>query len=243
MECVILAGGLGTRLRSAVSNLPKSMAPVAGKPFLEYLICWLRRQEIRRIILSTGYLADSIEGYFLDGSRWNVDIAYSREIEPLGTGGAIRAAGAMVSGNDFIVMNGDSCVQLELCELIPYHVSKHSIGTLALISSETVGRYGGVELSEDGRITRFSEKGTSHAGLISAGVYVVHRDFLRLIPEGTCSVERDVFPALVGKGLYGMPVSGFFIDIGVPRDYEYIEANARRFVHAMGIEGEVSSLC
>lgn len=222
MKAVILAGGFGTRLQSVVNDLPKPMAPVGGKPFLEYLIAQLVSWDIRDIILSVGYKADVIESYFRDGDRWGVKIRYSREAEPLGTGGALREVCRSIDGATFVLMNGDSFADLDLRGLADFHLRHPSLVTLGLVHHPEISRYGVVKIGEDGRIVSFAEKTGGREGLINSGVYVIQRRLLARIPGGNVSFEREILPGLVPLGIYGKQEKSFFIDIGVPEDYLYI---------------------
>lgn len=200
------------------------MAPVAHRPFLEYLILQLKRHSLTDIVLCTGYLGEQIERYFGDGSRWGVHISYSREREPLDTGGAIKLAEKLVKEENFLVMNGDSFLEVDLNELIDYHLKRKALITMALVEVEHPRRYGAVEINEDGEIKSFVEKGeTSGSKLINGGIYVLNKKVFDYIPEGKASLEKEVFPKLVGRGFYGILVKGFFIDIGVPEDYQRLQ--------------------
>ena len=222
MRVLILAGGLGTRLRPAIGSTPKAMAEVAGRPFLEHLLDRVTRDGFRQVCLLTGYGAQAIEGYFGTGHERGLAIAYSQEPEPLGTGGALRLAASRFPDERFVVMNGDSLFQLPLRSLIDEHLHKGALATLALAQAAEVGRYGGVETDGDGQVCRFVEKGEPAAGgLVNGGIYVIERSVLEAIPSGRAvSLEREVFPALVGEGLYAVPFDGPLVDIGVPRDLE-----------------------
>lgn len=200
------------------------MALVAHRPFLEYLILQLKRHSLTDIVLCTGYLGEQIERYFGDGSRWGVHISYSREREPLDTGGAIKLAEKLVKEENFLVMNGDSFLEVDLNELIDYHLKRKALITMALVEVEHPRRYGAVEINEDGEIKSFVEKGeTSGSKLINGGIYVLNKKVFDYIPEGKASLEKEVFPKLVGRGFYGILVKGFFIDIGVPEDYQRLQ--------------------
>jgi NDP-sugar pyrophosphorylase family protein len=228
MQALILAGGAGTRLRSALGdNLNKPMAPIADKPFLEYLVMRLRQQGVDDIILCVGYKADLIQSYFGQGKRWGVRLRYSRETEPLGTGGAVKLAEDLLVGDDFVVLNGDSYFDADLLELTCFHYEVGATATLALAQVDNAQRFGAVRLDDEHRIVGFTEKGNeAHAGLINGGVYVLTRAVLDVIPRGQpCSLERQVFPALIARKLYGRPFPGFFIDIGVPADYHRLQAD------------------
>ncbi|RJO60645.1 hypothetical protein C4544_04865 [candidate division WS5 bacterium] len=219
MQVVILAGGKGLRLREAIKDLPKPMAPVSERPFLEYLIMQLAWWGMTEIILSTGYRSDQIQSYFDDGKRWGVNISYSIEAELLGTGGAIKKASELIKEESFIAMNGDSFLELDFEEFISFSKYKGAAAVLALTSVEDTTRYGSIEIDDNNLITKFSEKGKNGKGLINGGVYFFNTEVIKTFPDGKFSVEKDVFPGLIAKRLYGMRSEGFFIDIGLPQDY------------------------
>lgn len=217
---LVLAGGLGSRLRPVVGNLPKVLAPIAGQPFLSYLLAYLRGQGIADILLSTGYGAEHVSDYCRDGSRWGVRVRYSREAEPLGTGGAIKRAEGLITSDPCLVLNGDSLVRADLARLLAAHAERQARITMALVEVPDKARFGSVLQADGGAIAAFREKGDQGSGLINAGIYVIDRAVLDAIPVGyNVSVERDVFPSFVGKGLYGLVVDAPFIDIGTPEAY------------------------
>ena len=221
LRVFILCGGLGTRLRSVLSDRPKSMAPVAGVPFLEILLHRLRLQGVREVVLGTGYMAEKIEDYFQDGGRLGLSIRYSRESEPLGTGGALKLAEVELS-DPVAVLNGDSYVEWDLAAAWRLFQDKKPAAIMVLQTVPDIGRYGSVTLDPEGRVIEFVEKGTrTGAGLINAGVYLLRRETVHGLPEGTAvSLERDVFPGLLEAGVYGLIADGLFIDIGIPSDLE-----------------------
>jgi D-glycero-alpha-D-manno-heptose 1-phosphate guanylyltransferase len=220
-KAVLLVGGLGTRLRTVVPSAPKAMAPVGDRPFLELLIRQLASQGIRNLVLCTGYLADQIENEFGDGSDLGVAIEYSKEPQPLGTGGALKFAEKFLHGApDFVVMNGDSFVELDLCRLLQFHRGHGEVATMAVVAVENAGRYGTVQVDSNNRITEFVEKtGSDTPGLINAGVYIFSPAILECVPDGPVSLEKDVFPRLLDRGVYAVREQGVFIDIGTPADY------------------------
>ena len=228
MRVLILAGGLGTRLRRIISDQPKPMILIADRPFLEYLILQLKRYSLTDIVLCTGHLGEQIREYFGDGGRWGVQITYSYEKRPLGTGGAIKLAERLIKEDNFLVMNGDSFLDVDPNRLIEYHLTREALVTTALVEVEDPRRYGAVEVNENGEIKSFVEKcqeETTGLKLINGGIYVLNREIFRYIPEGTVSLEKEVFPKLIGKGFYGMLTKGYFIDIGVPEDYKRLQEN------------------
>lgn len=220
ITALVLAGGPGTRLRPMVGDLPKVLAPVAEHPFLHYVLHYLRNQGILDVVLCTGYGAEQVADYCNDGAQWGVHIRYSPEAKPLGTSGAIKHARSLIASDPFLVLNGDSLVRVDLARLISFHAEKQAQITIVLVEVPDKTRFGSVMLADDGSIARFNEKGGQGAGLINAGIYLMDRAVLEAIPGGSnVSLERDVFPRLVGKELYGMVASGPFIDIGTPKAY------------------------
>ena len=221
VEAIILAGGLGTRLRPIVSAAPKAMAEVAGRPFLEYLLGQLRAEGITRAVVCTGYMADAIAGHFGDGEQWGMELRYSVEFEARGTAGALKLAERMLTGDRWLLMNGDSLFDISLQHLINAHATGPALVTIALARVADGHRYGRVTLSPDGMISAFAEKtDAATPGLINGGIYVVERQVLDQIPaDRSVSLEREVFPNLVRNSIRGVPFDAYFIDIGVPDDF------------------------
>lgn len=218
-EAIVLAGGFGTRLRAVVSDVPKPLASVAGRPFLAWLLDGLAESGMRRCILATGYLAEQIEAQI--GARWRgMDIAYSMEPEPLGTGGAIRLAANRLLGESVHVLNGDTWLKYSPRALETMALDEGVPLAIALADMEDVERYGAVE-TRARRVVGFLEKGRAGPGWVNAGCYFLGREALEELPTATAfSFEREVLQpwALLGKvGAY-TETSGF-IDIGVPEDY------------------------
>jgi NDP-sugar pyrophosphorylase family protein len=225
MKAVVLAGGQGTRLKGIIKDIPKPMAPIGNKPFLEYIIRQLRKAAISEIVISTGYRADVIKSYFGNGEKLNVLISYSEEIEPLGTGGAIKKALKTIDDENVIVMNGDSFLEINFHKLMAFHNDHNASVTIGLMFMEDTGRYGAAQVNDKGEIISFTEKGTRRKGFINGGIYVTNRKIVDCIPDGPVSLEKDIFPLLLKRGLYGISVSGLFIDIGVPEDYLRLRDN------------------
>jgi len=221
MQAILLVGGKGTRLQTVVSSKPKPLASVGDVPFLELLVMQLRSQGIRRLIMSTCHLAEQIEESFGDGRRWEAEIQYAREREPLGTAGAVKfAASLLKEGSDFLVVNGDSFIELDVPGFIRFHREHDGLVSMAVCRISDAARYGTVEFNDGKRITGFSEKmGKPQPGFINAGAYIFRRAILDRIPPGPCSLEKDVFPELVTQGMYAFEAQGIFIDIGTPEDY------------------------
>lgn len=224
MEVIILAGGLGTRLRSVVSEVPKCMAPVADKPFLWFLLKYLTRFDVNRVILSVGYLRDVIFEW-IDKVKddFPFEFDYAIEKEPLGTGGGIKLALSKATANNVVVLNGDTFFDVNLDELIEAHRLYPSAVTIALKPMREFDRYGRVIINEvDKRIVEFKEKEYCKEGLINGGVYVINR--LEPIFNGLpkkFSFETAVFEPQCRLGkLFGVVQNGYFIDIGIPEDYQ-----------------------
>lgn len=218
---VILSGGLGTRLRAVVNDRPKVMAMVAGRPFLTHLLDQLADSKIRRVILCTGYLADLIENEL--GNKYRgIELVYAVENTPLGTGGALRNAAGRVTGNMILVLNGDSYCQCNLADFAARQAASGAYAGMALAWVEDVSRFGAVQITETSHVDRFTEKGgQSDPGWINAGIYLLPVGLLQEIPpHRQVSLEREIFPALAAKGLYGYQCRGSFIDIGVPEEYQ-----------------------
>lgn len=231
MQAVILAGGLGTRLRSVVSDRPKPMAPIAGRPFLEYLVERLRRAGCEEVILAVGYGQGQIEAHFGDGGRFGVPIRYAREETPLGTGGALKNATAWLRA-PFLAMNGDTFSAVDPDALHRAHAARKAVdpaclGTLALLPCSDASACGWVEQDDAGRIVAFREKtgAEGRARRVSAGLYLLEPEILARIPAGRVSLETEVFPRLTkGSGaLFGWMAEGSFIDIGTPEGYRSFE--------------------
>jgi D-glycero-alpha-D-manno-heptose 1-phosphate guanylyltransferase len=221
-QAVILAGGQGTRIRDLTKDkISKVMLPVNGKPFLYYIINYLKGEGIKDIVLCVGHKKNSIKEYFGKGHALGVNITYSEEEKPLGTAGAIKNAERFISDETFFVLNGDTFFPVNLKELFNFHRSKNAIITIALKEHFDCFRYGKVELDKNNRITVFIEKGQHQQGLINGGVYVVEKQVLNLIKKGTpVSLEKDLLPALANGDLFGKAFDNYFIDIGIPEDYE-----------------------
>jgi D-glycero-alpha-D-manno-heptose 1-phosphate guanylyltransferase len=221
IPAVLLVGGKGTRLRSVLPSTPKPLAALGDMSFLELLVRQLHFQGIRRLVMCTGFLADQIESAFGDGSTWGVEIEYSRENFPLGTGGAVKLAERHLQHtSDFFVMNGDSFLDVDFNDLLQLHRERRSLATITGLHVMDASRYGTLQIAARGKVTGFTEKtGLNAPGLINAGVYIFERAILDYIPEGPASLERDVFPKILQQGVYALERRGMFIDIGVPEDY------------------------
>lgn len=228
-QAIILAGGLGTRLRSVVSDLPKCMAPVAGRPFLFYVINYLRLQGVEKFIFSLGYKHEIIEEY-LEEQFSTLHYECSIEEEPLGTGGAIQLACQKASEKNVIVANGDTLFKIDAEEISSFHEQKQAQCTLALKPMRHFDRYGVVELNENATIKDFKEKQFYDSGLINGGVYVltVEKFLAKKFPE-KFSFEKDYLEQYYAKaGIYGIVQDRYFIDIGIPEDYNRVQEELRQ---------------
>ena len=221
---VVFAGGLGTRLRSAVADRPKVLAEVRGRPFLSYLLDQLVDAGFSRAVLCTGYMAEQVEAAFGD-AHGVMRIDYSREAGPLGTGGALRLALDRLDSDPVLVMNGDSFCHADLIGLWARHLDVGAEATMLLVEVPDTARYGRVTLDANGALTAFTEKGSvTGPGWINAGAYVLRRAVVESIsPGGVVSLEKEVLPLLVGRGLYGFDTDGPFLDIGTPESYAAAE--------------------
>lgn len=220
-EAIVLAGGLGTRLREAVPDLPKCMAPVNGRPFIAYVIRHLSQQGISHFIFSLGYKSALFLDFLsteLPAGSYDIVV----EDEPLGTGGAIQYAAHKARQDDFVVVNGDSIFQTDIQEQAAFHFVRQSCCTLALKAMQNVSRYGTVELTAEGSICHFREKQFFEKGLINAGVYLINKACLlsKGLPD-KYSFETDFLQRFYTEGnIYGIEQAGYFIDIGIPEDYQ-----------------------
>jgi NDP-sugar pyrophosphorylase family protein len=224
---MILAGGQGTRLRGALPGLPKVLAPVCGRPFLSHLLDQLEIAGVREVTLCTGYRAEQIYDAF--GERYHeMQLRYSRESEPLGTAGALRPALERSDAETFLVLNGDSYVDCDFEAFERWHRQRRACfpGSLLLAWSEETGRFGTVEVGPDDRITAFREKCAGRpAGWINAGVYLLSRSLIESIPPGrTTSIETDMFPRWIERGLGAFTTPSALIDIGTPESFALAEA-------------------
>ncbi len=223
LTALILAGGLGTRLRPVVSDRPKPMAVVNGIPFLEILIDSLAGKGIQRFVVLTGYLGDVIESHFGERHARSVEIEFSREDTPLGTGGAVKHAEEFASDPSLLV-NGDTFFDGDIEELLTFHQEKRASVTLSLLAVMDLSRYGAVVVDNEGRVTGFREKDNRRngQGLINAGLSLLSKEFIMSLPSGIAfSMEKEIFPSLALSGkMFGLAQSRPFFDIGTPESYE-----------------------
>lgn len=223
-EAIILAGGLGTRLRSAVPDLPKCMAPVGGRPFISYITDYYRRAGIERFIFALGYKSAAFEEFF-EREFPHGGYAVSLEDSPLGTGGAIRQACMLATEASVLILNGDTFFRIGLDELSAFHTLHRADCSLCLKPMQDFDRFGVVELDGDMRVHEFREKQAYRSGLINGGVYALDREnFLRAELPAVFSFEKDYLEKrLETQRIFGMKQDGFFIDIGIPEDYVRVQ--------------------
>lgn len=220
ISVAILAGGLGTRLTPLVSDRPKAMALVRGRPFLTWVLEFLTEFGFADITLCTGYRSDQIESYY-GGLFKSARLAYSTEKALLGTAGALRLAANRLNSEDVLILNGDSLCRADLKEFVLLHIREQSKCSLVVTQVDEVGRYGQVQIDECGIVTNFVEKGNSAGfGWVNAGIYLVKRDWLMEIPAGqTVSLEREIFPTWLVRRIRAVPTAAPLLDIGTPDSF------------------------
>lgn len=230
-DIIILAGGLGTRLRDSVQNLPKAMAPVNGKPFLEYQFDFISKFGFRKIILATGYLSASVENYF--GNQYkSLKLVYSVEPEPLGTGGAVKLAFSQVTSPHALILNGDTLFRINLDLFFQKHIENLASVSVAVRQVEDASRYGLVECDENMNITAFREKSEdSFPGLINGGTYLIRSKYFRSLDlSDNFSLEKDMFARMLDREKYKACIfNNYFLDIGVPSDYLRAQTDFNEF--------------
>jgi mannose-1-phosphate guanylyltransferase len=238
MQAVILVGGEGKRLRPLTSTVPKPVVPLVDRPFISYMLEWLGRHGIDDVIMSCGFLATSVRNVLGDGRGLGMRLRFVEEPDPRGTAGALKFAEAMLDER-FVMLNGDVLTDLDLSAQIAQHDATGAKATLALVPVADPSAYGLVHLQEDRAVRDFVEKPSPDAidtNLISAGAYVLEREVLELVPaDRNVSIEREVWPLLIGKGLFGFPSEGYWMDIGSPERYlqgtfDIIEGNVHTAV-------------
>ena len=229
-QVIILAGGLGTRLRKEIGNIPKPMANINGKPFLQHLLTFFLQQHIDEVILSVGYGHDAIKSYF--GNYFgSISLIYSIEDEPLGTGGAIKKALSFVNGEDVLIQNGDTIFKINLCEFCNLHRKNRSYLSVALKFAQETNRFGAIEINDMNEIISFHEKQNDIKGFINAGIYLLKKEFLcSLNLPNKFSFEHDFLEKYYKHyKFFGFPFNSYFIDIGVPEDYKRAQDEFKTF--------------
>jgi len=228
IDTLILCGGKGTRLQSIVPDKPKILADIGGSPFIEYLLTYLECEGIKRVILCTGYKHDQVEKWVRSSYNGDLGIMFSREKEPLGTGGAIKNAQKLIRSNNFLVINGDTFTELNYRSFAKSFFEKDAVCLLALKKVKRTEAYGNVNVDSMKRIVSFIEKGNNldhnySGGLINAGVYLLSKVCLEVIPSNAkVSFERGTMQLIMKEfkdSIYGFYCEGSFIDIGIPRNY------------------------
>ncbi len=223
MQALILVGGEGTRLRPLTSTMPKPVVPLVDQPFISYMLEWLRSHGVDDVILSCGFMADGMKTVLGDGAERGVRLRYVEEPRPLGTGGALKFAETLLAER-FFMLNGDVLTDIDLTAQLAQHEQTGARATLALVPVEDPSAYGLVRRREDLSVTEFVEKPGPEqidTNLVNAGAYILEREVLAaMAPAGsTISIEREVFPTLVGNGLYGYEANAYWLDIGTPERY------------------------
>lgn len=231
-EAIILAGGFGTRLQAVVSDVPKPMAPINNEPFLNYVFDYLLHYKIEHVVLSTGYLADKISEHYKNEFQ-GIKISYTKEETPLGTGGGIRLAMTKCYTSDVLVLNGDSFFDVNIIDHFNNHISKQSDCSLALRKVDNAARYGTILLGTGNAVEAFKEKDNiEQAGLINGGVYILNRKlYLSKTNEAVpFSIEKDFYESRINElHIFGFEYDGYFIDIGIPEDYNKAQNDFKGF--------------
>jgi mannose-1-phosphate guanylyltransferase len=238
VQAVILVGGEGTRLRPLTATVPKPVVPLVDRPFIVYMLEWLRRHGVDDVIMSCGFLATSVRNVLGDGSQLGLRLRFVEEPEPRGTAGALKYAEDLLEDR-FLMLNGDVLTDIDLTAQIAQHEETGAVATLALVPVDDPTAYGLVPLNDDRSVREFVEKPSADqidTNLISAGAYVLERSVLDLIPpDRNVSIEREVWPRLVGERLFGYAADAYWLDIGTPERYlqgtfDILEGNVKTAV-------------
>lgn len=229
MQALILAGGLGTRLRPLTDKIPKPLLPVNNQPFLFHLVKFLKNQGIREFILATGYKEEMIENYFGSGKKLGLKIIYSRETTPLDTGGAIKQAEDLIKDKNILILNGDSFFELNINKMLEFHQKINQPITMAVAEIKDPSRSGQIKINSNNIIAEFKEKGQEkEKSYINAGVYIFQKDVLKDFPKSKkISLEKEIFPQFLGK-ISAFKTQGYFIDIGIKQDYEKFNQDIKK---------------
>ena len=232
IDLIILAGGKGTRLRTVLPDVPKVLAPINGKPFLDIILTFVKQySSIKRVILAVGYRSEKIIEQYKDCQRYGFDVLFSQEQQLLGTGGAIKKALAMSDTEQILVINGDTFVEIDIDALMESHKHNNASITMVLKETDDTARYGSVRIDDNKRIVFFGEKEAGNAGgLINAGVYLINRSIFDDVKSNRVfSFEKEMLPGLAGGNIYGYIVKGEFIDIGIPETYSAAQEYFNKF--------------
>lgn len=235
MKAMVLAAGLGTRLRPITNNIPKPLIPVAGKPLIHYTLNLLKRHNIKEVMINLHYLADMIKKEVGDGSRFGIKVHYSYEPDILGTGGGIKKVEDFFSDGTFLVINADILVGLDLSDVVRFHQEKGAIATMVLRHDKDVDSYGAIEIDRDSRIREFLGKidyqGPPLKKLMFTGIHVLEPEVLSYIPSNiSCCINRTAYPEMIKKGerVYGYVMNGYWSDLGTPERYRQAEEDVAR---------------
>ena len=223
ISTAILAGGFGTRLKSVLPDQPKALAAINGRPFLAYQLDQLAAAGVQDVVLCTGYLSEQIRNHF--GRAYGpLHLRYSHETAPLGTAGALRLVLPLLASDVILVLNGDSYCDVDLRHFFNWHQCHSATDSMVAVRCPDIARYGCVRMDEQGVVEGFEEKSRSGPGWVNAGIYLIHRSLVAALPEDQpASLERELFPGLVCRGLRAYCVSGRFLDIGTPESYKAAE--------------------
>src|SRR3954447_17131100 len=248
MQAVILVGGEGTRLRPLTTTVPKPVVPLVDRPFIVYMLEWLKEHGVTDVVMAMGYLPTAVRNVLGDGSAYGLRIRYVEEPDPRGTAGALKFCESLLDER-FLMLNGDVLTDIDLSSQIAQHERTGAVGTLALAPVADPSAYGLVRLEDDNAVREFVEKPSADqvdTNMISAGAYVLERSILELVPpDRNVSIEREVWPQLVGDGLYGFPAQAYWLDIGTPERYlqgtfDIIEGNVETHVRERLGDGYLS---
>jgi D-glycero-alpha-D-manno-heptose 1-phosphate guanylyltransferase len=234
-DVIILAGGAGTRLRGILPDIPKPLAPIDGKPFLDLLLARLNKNaSVKNVILAVGYKSEMIINRY-EGcqKKYDFNILFSQEQQLLGTGGAIKKAFSLSDTECVLVMNGDTFVEIDIDNVLEFHKKNNAIITIVLKETDDTTRYGTVRIGNDSSIIFFGEKQVDNSqGLINTGVYVVNKNLFDKIEENkVLSFEKEILPGLVGRNALGYITYGKFIDIGIPETYNMAQKYLKSFMY------------
>ncbi|MGA2462879.1 MAG: nucleotidyltransferase family protein [Thermodesulfobacteriota bacterium] len=222
VDVIILAGGLGTRLQQTVPDVPKPLAPINEKPFLDILLAFLNRWDfVERVVIAVGHMSDKVIQRYKDTDLYNFEVYFSIEEKLLGTGGAIKKALQHTATDNILCLNGDSFIDVDLYSVVEYHAKHSATMTIVVREVENTDRYGAVNLDGHNRIKKFTEKNEGGSGgYINAGMYLFKRDLFDDVQGEPISLEKELLPVFLKKGVYGYIASGKFIDIGIPETYK-----------------------
>ncbi len=233
MQAIVLAGGMGRQIKSDLGNIPKPMAIVNARPFVEFVLLYLKKNGIDDAIISCGYLRPVIESYFGDGKDMDINISYTNEDFLRGTGGSVKLAEDLITSDTFLVVNGDTFHDVPIYELIEFHLYNDALVTMALKESDTPERFGAVEIMENKQISRFLLRGSKDvSNLVNTGIYVFNKKALNFIqPNEQISLETDIFPLLTKLGkFYGYRCDGPFLDLDNPEAYKVIKEKLKAYI-------------